>query len=137
MKRIILASLALAACAEGSAPAGPATPASAGDASFDGRYAGTVISTSHPGCGLAGGQIVMNIANGRVNMRVGDGQNLVTARVNPGGSVSNVALSGPVWVGTSSGSGQITDGRASLVLTTNNPSFAWQCTFQYAAQRVT
>jgi hypothetical protein len=137
MRRIVLVSLALAACAEGNAPAGPATAAATGDASFDGRYAGTIVSTSHPGCGLAGGRIVMNIAEGRLTMRVGGGQNLVTARVNPGGSMSNVAFSGPVWVGTSSGSGQITDGQASLVLTTNNPNSAWQCTFQYTAQRAT
>ncbi|UPY38639.1 hypothetical protein [Sediminicoccus sp. KRV36] len=135
MRKLILACLLVAGCAAGDGTSSPQATAPTGDPSFDGRYTGTVLSISPPVCGQPGGRIVMTVANGGLSMRLGGGRNLLTARVNPGGSISDVTFSGPVWVGSSSGSGQVTDGEVTLRLSTSDPSFSVPCAYQYTARK--
>jgi len=77
----------------------------------------------------------MNIVNGALSMRTGGGRNTVVGRVNPGGSITNVSISGPVIVGTSSGSGQISEGRITLRLQWSDPRFTVPCNFTYEASK--
>ncbi len=127
MKKTILACMILGGCA--------AAPPPTGDASFDGRYVGTVSLVAPGSCGRPGGRIVMQVTNGAVSMPVLGGTGLVTAKVNPGGVISDASFSSAAWVGHSSGSGQITDGRVTLNLSTQDPNFSQPCTWRYEARK--